>query len=115
MTWPVPSGKRKGCPWGRELSNCLPLLSGAEASYNHPVYCTTAIFPAVMPSPAPGLSCTDCIELTGLVDAALGLPLHAAMKPARTATPIFHTRLVRAMRHLNRFYSGDASPRRRRF
>src|ERR1700686_4270363 len=89
MTCPVPTGKRKGCPWLSELSNCLPLLSFAEASYNQPVYCTTAIFPAVATSPVPALSSTDCIAFTPLVGTALGLPLQAASKPARTTTPIF--------------------------
>src|ERR1700674_3999324 len=88
MTWPVPSGKRKGAPPVRELSNCLPLLSFAAASYSQPVYCTTAIFPAVMASPVPGLISTDCIEFTPLMDAVLGLPLQAAIKTTRTRIPI---------------------------
>src|SRR4030088_3535057 len=106
MTWPVPTGKRKGCPWVRELSNCLPLLSFAAASYSQPVYCTTAIFPAVIVSPVPGLISMDCIEFTPLVGAAPGLPLQAAIKPTRTATMIFDGGLLQAMRHLKGFYSG---------
>src|SRR5258708_3286991 len=87
MTWPVPTGKRKGCPRVRELSNCLPLLSLAAASYSQPVYCTTAIFPAVIASPVPALISMDCIELTPPAGAVLGLPLQAAIKLARTTAP----------------------------
>src|SRR6202521_2081179 len=97
MTWPAATGKRKGCPLVRELSNCLPLLSFAEVSYNQPVYCTTAIFPAVATSPVPALSSTDCIELTPLVGTALGSPLQAAIDPTRTTTAIFRRGLLHAM------------------
>src|ERR1700722_1625764 len=97
MTWPAPSGKRKGWPPVRELSNCLPLLSVADVSYNQPVYCTTAIFPAVMPSPVPGLSSTVFIEVTPLGGTAVGLPPQAAIKPTRTTTPIFSRGLLRVM------------------
>src|SRR5882672_1421902 len=97
MTWPAPTGKRKGCPVVRELSNCLPLLSFAAASYSQPVYCTTAIFPAVSPSPVPGLISTDCIELTPPAGAAPGLLLQAAIKPRRTTTPIFDRGLLQGI------------------
>src|SRR5260370_28749651 len=97
MTWPVPTGKRNGWPLLRELSNCLPLLSFAAASYSQPVYCTTAIFPAVIASPVPGLISTDCMELTPPAGATSGLPLQAAIKPTRRTTPIFRTGLVDAM------------------
>src|ERR1700680_2666880 len=106
MTWPAPTGKRKGCPRVRELSNCLPLLSLAAPSYSQPVYCTTAIFPAVIASPVPGLISTDCIEFTPLAGVGLGLPLQAAIKPTRTTTPIFDRGLFQAIRHLKGFYSG---------
>src|SRR5882672_8932812 len=91
MTWPAPTGKRKGCPVVRELSNCLPLLSFAAASYSQPVYCTTAIFPAVIDSPVPALISIDCIEVTplGLGGATADLPLQAAIKPRRTTAPNF--------------------------
>src|SRR5580658_419761 len=85
MTLPAPSGNRKGWPWVNELSNCLPLLSFAPASYSHPVYCTTAILPGAMLSPAPALSSTDCIEVTGLGGAAAGLPPQADIKPMSRA------------------------------
>src|SRR5579863_2395448 len=88
MTWPVPTGKRKGFPRVRELSNCLPLLSFAAASYSQPVYCTTAIFPAVTASPVPGLISTDCRELTPPAGAVPGLPLQAANNPTSRTTPI---------------------------
>src|SRR5579859_6797055 len=97
MTWPVPTGKRKGCPRVRELSNCLPLLSFAAASYSQPVYCTTAIFPAAIASPVPGLISTDCIEVTPPEGAALGLPLQAAIKPTRTMTLNCRRNLVNAI------------------
>src|ERR1700680_563638 len=97
MTWPVPTGKRKGRPAVRELSNCLPLLSFAAASYSQPVYCTTAIFPAVSPSPVPGLISTDCIELTPLGGAAAGLLPEPAIKPTRTAATIFERGLMQAI------------------
>src|SRR5882724_6641023 len=88
MTWPVPTGKRKGCPWVSELSNCLPLLSFAAASYSQPVYCTTASFPALSASPVPGLISTDCMELTPPAGAAPGFPLlQAAIAPRRTTAP----------------------------
>src|SRR5258708_32795273 len=89
MTWPVPTGKRKGWPPARELSNCLPLLSFSAASYSQPVYCTTATFPAVAGSPVPALISVDCSELTPLGGATAGLPLQAAIKPRRTAAPNF--------------------------
>src|ERR1700690_3147793 len=85
MTLPAPSGNRKGCPWVRELSNCLPLLSCAVASYSQPVYCTTAILPGAMLSPVPDLSSTDCIEVTGLGGAGAGLPPQADSKPTSMA------------------------------
>src|SRR5258708_40225057 len=85
MTWPVPTGKRKGCPRVRELSNCLPLLSLAAASYSQPVYCTTAIFPAVIASPVPALISMDCIELTPPAGAVLWLSPRAAKKNAGAA------------------------------
>src|ERR1700690_229216 len=85
MTLPAPSGNRKGCPWVRELSNCLPLLSCPVASYIQPVYCTAAILPGAMLSPAPDLSSTDCIEVTGLGGAAAGLPPQADSKPRSMA------------------------------
>src|ERR1700676_778035 len=97
MTWPAPTGKRKGCPRVRELSNCLPLLSFAAASYSQPGYCTTAIFPAVIASPVPGLISPDCIELTPPLGAAPGLPLHAAIKPASTTTLSCRRDLVNAI------------------
>src|ERR1700730_4625073 len=56
MTWPAPTTKLKGRPLLRELSNSFPFLSGADVSYNHPVYCTTAFWPAVIAAPAPGFS-----------------------------------------------------------
>src|SRR5882757_5541243 len=89
MTWPEPTGKRNGWPLLRELSNCLPLLSFAAASYSQPVYCTTAIFPAVIDSPVPALISIDCIEVTPLGGATAGLPLQAAIKPKRTTAPNF--------------------------
>src|ERR1700733_2792894 len=94
MTWPVPSGNRNGPAPLRELSNCLPLLSFAAASYSQPVYCTTAIFPEVIASPVPGLISEDCIELTPPVGAVLGLPLQAVIKAARRTTPICRRYLV---------------------
>src|SRR5713226_7660619 len=97
MTWPVPTGNRKGWPWVSELSNCLPLFSFAAASYSQPVYCTTAIFPAVIASPVPGLISTDCIEVTPPVGAVLGLPLQAAIKPTRTTTLSCRKDLVNAI------------------
>src|ERR1700720_4577215 len=106
MTWPVPSGKRKGRPAVRELSNCLPLLSFAEASYSQPVYCTTAIFPAVSPSPVPGLISTDCIEFTPLGGPAAGFPLQPAIKPARTATTIFDRGPMRAIAAILKDFTG---------
>src|ERR1700679_4167541 len=92
MTWPVPTGNRKGWPPVRELSNCLPFLSFADASYNQPVYWTTAIFPAVTAAPPlPALSSMDCIELTPLVGAtALGLAPQAAIRPTSTKRPTLH-------------------------
>src|ERR1700692_2437366 len=97
MTWPVPSGNRNGAAPVRELSNCLPLLSCAAASYSQPVYCTTAIFPGVIASPVPGLTSMDCIELTPPVGAVLGLPLQATIKAAMRRTPICRRDLVDAM------------------
>jgi hypothetical protein len=82
----------------RELSNCLPLLSFADASYSQPVYCTTAIFPAVTASPVPALSSTDCIEVTPLAGtAAPGLPLQAAIMPAMMTRPTVCKGVMRAM------------------
>src|SRR5271155_1583416 len=97
MTLPAPSGNRNGCPWVRELSNCLPLLSGAVASYSQPVYCTTAILPGAMLSPEPVLSSTDCIEVTGLGGAAAGLPPQAVIKPRSTAKLSCSNGLLSAM------------------
>src|SRR5271163_2975401 len=66
MTDPVPSGNLNALPAVRELSNCLPLLSVADASYNHPVYSTTAICPPPTAAPVPGLSVSDCSAVTAL-------------------------------------------------
>src|SRR5579863_2646122 len=101
MTLPAPSGNRNGCPWVRELSNCLPLLSFAVASYSQPVYCTTAILPGAMLSPAPALRSTDCIEVTGLGGGAAGLPPQADIKPRSTVKVSCRQELLRAIRHLS--------------
>src|ERR1700679_628256 len=98
MTWPVPTGNRKGWPPVREVSNSLPLLSFADASYTQPVYWTTAIFPAVTAAPLPALSSMDCIELTPLVGAtALGLAPQAEIRPASTTRPTLHRDPMRDM------------------
>src|SRR5258708_35874404 len=87
MTWPVPTGKRKGWPPARELSNCLPLLSFAAASYSQPVYCTTATFPAVTGSPPPALVSVDCGGGPPLGGPADGVPPPGAVKTRGTAGP----------------------------
>src|SRR6202789_417657 len=98
MTWPVPTGKRKGWPPVRELSNCLPLLSFADASYSQPVYCTTAIFPAVRGSPLLVLSSPDCIELTPPAGVtAPGLAPQPAIRPTSTTRPALHRDPMRDM------------------
>src|ERR1700723_1894543 len=98
MTWPVPTGNRKGWPPVRELSNCLPLLSFADASYNQPVYWTTAIFPAVTAAPLPALSSIDCMELTPLAGAtALGFAPQAAIRPTSAARPALRKDPMRDM------------------
>src|SRR5271170_3242169 len=101
MTLPAPSGNRNGCHRVRELSNCLPLLSFAVASYSQPVYCTTAILPGAMLSPAPALSSMDCIEVTGLGGAAAGLPPQADIRPTSTAKPSCGNDQLCAIRHLS--------------
>src|SRR5580698_667911 len=85
MTEPVPSGNLNARPAVRELSNCLPLWSVADASYNHPVYSTTAICPPATAAPVPSFSVTDCNAATALAGAAgaelggtLDLPVQAA-------------------------------------
>src|SRR4029077_4960944 len=97
MTWPAPTGKRKGCPVVRELSNCLPLLSFAAASYSQPVYCTTAIFPAVTASPVPALICVDCIAATALTGVGAGFPPHEESKTTNATTPILSRGLLRVI------------------
>src|SRR5271170_1332012 len=95
MTEPVPSGNRKARPLLRELSNCLPLLSVADASYSHPVYSTTAVCPAATAAPVPGLSVTDCSAVTApagggapaggaAAGCAPGLPVQAASSASNT-------------------------------
>src|SRR5271167_1611604 len=99
MTEPVPSGNLKTRPLVRELSNCLPLLSAADASYNHPVYSTTAICPPATAAPLPGLSVRDCSAITALAGGggapvgalaggAPGLPVQAPSSARKTKGPI---------------------------
>src|SRR5271163_797178 len=99
MTDPVPSGNLNALPAVRELSNCLPLFSVADASYNHPVYWTTATCPPATVAPVPGLSVSDCSAVTALLCAgaalpvgaggASGLPLQAASSTRTTRGPFF--------------------------
>src|SRR5258708_648956 len=112
MTWPVPTGKRKGCPRVRELSNCLPLLSLAAASYSQPVYCTTAIFPAVIASPVPALISMDCIELTPPAGARAGVSPPGPTKTWEDAAAAWRLGVfVCHRRHLKGFYnSGGSTP-----
>src|SRR5271169_2265666 len=99
MTEPVPSGNLNARPALRELSNCLPLLSVADASYNHPVYSTTAICPPATAAPVPAFSVTDCSAVTALLSAFGALPVgaggasdllvQAASSTRNTTGPIF--------------------------
>src|SRR5580692_1541644 len=118
MTEPVPSGNLNARPALRELSNCLPLLSVADASYNHPVYSTTAICPPATAAPSPGLSVTDCNAVIALLCAgaalpagaggASGLPVHAASS-TRSTTELIFGKFMDAMAGILKDFSGAVS------
>src|SRR5271165_1565356 len=116
MTEPVPSGNLNARPALRELSNCLPLLSAADASYNQPVYSTTAIWPPATAAPVPSFSVTDCSAVTALAGAAAagalpggapGLPLQAASS-TNTRRPVLEM-LIDAMDGILKDFSAAAS------
>src|SRR5208283_2586646 len=105
----------------RELSNCLPLWSVADASYSQPVYSTTAVWPPATAAPVPGLSVTDCSAVTAPAGAAPagcaaaggapGLPVQAASSAMHTTTLIFGNAMD-AMAGILKDFAGACSNRR---